>query len=112
MSMYKINCVFLFFLTCSDLVSAANFGWAIPKSVLQEAEVLHVEFGAAAPRTGLPDCAVRTFIDISTDAGRVRASLALTAFAAKKEVWVEVGDEVVGCRWGTSVPNKWIRARQ
>ncbi|MAY39871.1 MAG: hypothetical protein CMN82_13810 [Spongiibacter sp.] len=109
--MYRFS-LFLVFGALSGLANAASFGWAVPKSVLQEAGILHVEFGTAAPRTGLPGCAVRTFIDVSTDAGRMRASLALTAFAAKKEVWVEVDDEITGCQWGTSVPNKWIRARQ
>lgn len=103
--------VFLGLAVFMNNVSAASFGWAIPKGVLQEANVLHVEFDTSAIRSGLPACATRTYIDITTDAGKVRASLALTAFAAGKEVYFYISDGIVNCEWSSSIPNKWLRVR-
>jgi len=91
--------------------NAASFGWAVPKSVLQESNVLHVEFDATATRSGLPGCATRTYIDLTTEAGKVRASLALTAFAAGKEVFFYISDGMASCQWSSSVPNNWLRVR-
>ena len=90
---------------------AASFGWAVPTSILQENVVLHIEFDTTATRNGLPSCATRTYIDITTEAGKVRASLALTAFAAGKEVYFYINDGITNCTWSSSVPNKWLKVR-
>jgi len=103
--------LFLGLAILSTSTSAANFGWAVPKSMLQESTVLHVEFDATAVRSGLPDCASRTFIDVTTEAGKVRASLALTAFAAGKEVFFYISDGITNCQWSSSVPNNWLRVK-
>lgn len=102
---------FMALATLSTGAGAASFGWAVPISMLQEANVLHVEFAATAARSGLPSCASRTYIDLTTDAGKVRASLALTAFAAGKEVFFSMSDDIVGCQWSSSVPNNWLKVR-
>ncbi len=78
---------------------------------MQESDVLHVEFDGTAARRGLPDCATRTYIDLTTDHGRVRASLALTAFAAGKEVYFSINDNISSCQWSSSVPNNWLRVK-
>jgi len=104
--------IFILALGCGPaLVNAANIGWAIPKSVLQEGNVLHVEFEPSAPKQGLPSCATRTYFDITTEAGKVRASIALTAFASNKEVYAHIQDGLTNCGWASSVPNLWIRVR-
>ena len=103
--------IFTCLFTITSIANAASFGWAVPSSVLQESNVLHVEFAPTATRSGLPECASRTYIDLSTDVGKVRASLALTAFAAGKEMFFYISDGLTSCQWSTSVPNNWLRVR-
>ena len=86
-------------------------GWAVPTSLLQEGDVLQVEFSDSAPRQGLPSCATRTFIDLTTDGGKVRASLVLAAYAAQHEVYAKINDGLTTCRFASSVENTWIRIR-
>ena len=108
-----VGCAIVFINSATFIsnASAASFGYAVPISVLQESNVLHVEFDAAAPRSGLPSCASRTYIDLTTNGGKVRASLALTAFAAGKEVFFYISDGITSCQWSSSVPNNWLRVR-
>jgi len=91
---------------------AASIGYAIPTSLLQESNVLHVEFAPDAPKTGLPSCASRTYIDLSTDAGKTRAAIAIAAFNEGREVYVYIADGLTTCSWSSSVPNNWIRVRR
>ncbi len=106
-----IKLILIVALLFSDAAWSASIGWAVPISVLQEQDVLHVEFAPNAPKSGLPSCATRTFINVTTDAGKVRASLALAAFAAQKEVYVYLEDNITSCRWSSSVPSTWIRVK-
>jgi hypothetical protein len=91
---------------------AASFGYAIPSSLLQESNVLHVEFDSNAPRSGLPSCATRTYIDLSTDAGKVRAEMVIAAFNQGREVFAVIADGLTSCSWSSSVPNRYIRVRR
>ena len=109
--MKKIILLLLLFLIWEQ-TNAASFGWAVPVGVLQESTVLHVHFDSNVPRSGLPECATRTYIDLTTEAGRVRASLAIAAFAAGKEVFFYIEDGLTSCGWSSSVPNRWLSVRR
>ena len=97
--------VTLILLSTSIISQAAYIGPAVPSRLTQESNILHVHFPASAAKYGLPECATRVYIDISTDAGKMRASMALSAFMAKKKLRLMVLDGKTSCQWSSSVKN-------
>lgn len=102
--MFKVALLFLISFT-PVLANAGYIGPAVPSRLTQESNILHVHMPATAAKWGLPDCATRVYIDITTDAGKMRASMALSAFMAKKRIRLMVLDGKTSCQWSSSVKN-------
>ena len=87
---------------------AGTYGPAVPVAMLQEAGVVHVHMPSNAPRSGIPGCASRVYIDLSTDAGRFRASMAMTALVSGKTVKFVIPSTATSCQWSSSIPNSYM----
>ncbi|GLQ72947.1 hypothetical protein [Vibrio penaeicida] len=84
---------------------AASMGPGVPTRLTPEGNVLHVHMDGA-PKSGLPSCARRVYIDLTTEAGRAHASVAIAAFMGGKKVTFILADNIGHCNWGSSVPHE------
>ena len=75
-----------------------------PIRLTQEANILHVHMPSNVAKNGLPSCATRVYIDLSTEAGKMRASMALAAYMGNKKVTFIMTDKT-SCLYGSSVAN-------
>jgi len=96
--------IIVFLLMFSGVAYSAQMGPLVPTQLISEGNVLHVHMDGAY-KTGLPECAYRSYIDITTDAGKVKASIVMAAFMGGKKITLYMRDGIDRCDWGSSVPN-------
>ena len=102
--MKNIKHISLLLSILSGSVFAAQMGPLVPSQLTPEGNILHVHMDGAA-KVGLPECASRAYFDITTDAGKVKASIVLAAFMGGKKITLYMRDGIESCDWGSSVPN-------
>jgi len=82
---------------------SATMGPSVPTLLLQEGNVLHVHMPSNTQKSGVPSCASRVYIDLSTEAGKMQASMALSAYMGGKKVKFAIRDGKASCDWGSSI---------
>ena len=93
----------LLLLSIAPVSFSATMGPSIPTLLLQERNVLHVHMPSNTQKVGLPSCATRVNIDLSTEAGKMQASMALSAYMGGKKVRFDIRDGKTSCQWVSSI---------